>query len=282
MSQGGSITRSRFLAVISAMTAMVCLAACQPSETTAEIGDPISGLAPVNDVELYYQLHGEGTPLILLHGGLGHSGNWSEQLPVLSQHYKVVTVDSRGHGRSTMTEQQISYALMASDVVALMDYLEIERTHIVGWSDGGNIGLYLAIHHPERLLKVVASGANYSPSGIRPDIGENPKVLSHVGDAIEDYHALSPDPANWDAFFGSIGRMWATEPDFTAEQLGSIAVPVLLLDGDSDEAIYTEHTIEMASLIPTARLIFVPGTGHFGMAEKPAEFNAAILDFLVH
>ena len=237
-------------------------------------------MAPVNDAELYYQIHGEGAPLILLHGGLGHSGNWSKQLPVLSQQYKVVTVDSRGHGRSTMTEQQISYALMASDVVALMDYLEIEKAHVVGWSDGGIIGLYLAIHHPERLLKVVATGANYSPAGLRPDIGENQKFVSYIGNAIEDYQALSPDPANWDAFFGNIGQMWALEPDFTVEQMGSIAVPVLLLDGESDEAIYTEHTMEMASLIPTAKLIFVQGTGHFGMAEKPAEFNAEILNFL--
>jgi pimeloyl-ACP methyl ester carboxylesterase len=237
-------------------------------------------MAPVNDVELFYQIRGEGMPLILLHGGLGHSGHWKNQLSVLSKHYKVITVDSRGHGRSTMTEQQISFALMASDVIALMDYLEIEKAHILGWSDGGNIGLYLAIHHPERLIKVVASGANYSPSGVRSDVGENQKFLSYIGDAIEDYQALSPDPDNWDAFFGNIGQMWASEPDFTAEQLGSIAVPILLLDGESDEAVYTAHTKEMASLIPTAKLTFVPGTGHFGMWEKPSEINNAILDFL--
>jgi pimeloyl-ACP methyl ester carboxylesterase len=239
-------------------------------------------MAPVNDVELYYEIHANGTPLILLHGGLGHSGHWENQLPVLTEHYKVITVDSRGHGRSTMTEQQISFELMASDIVALMDYLGIERAHILGWSDGGNIGLYLAIHFPERLMKVVASGANYSPSGVRSDVGENQKFLSYIGDAIGDYQALSPDPANWDAFFGNIGRMWASEPDFTLDQLGSISMPVLLLDGESDEAIYTEHTIEMAGLIPTAQLIFVPGTGHFGMWEKPVEINNAILDFLAN
>jgi len=280
MSRGQLINRIQFLAVTISLTAMVCLAACQPPETPVESSEPVSGMAPANDVELYYQIHGEGSPLILLHGGLGHGGHWTNQLSDLSDNYKVITVDSRGHGRSTMSEQQISFALMASDIIALMDYLKIERAHIVGWSDGGNIGLYLAIHHPERLIKVVASGANYSPSGVRSDVGENQKFLSYIGDAIEGYQALSPDPANWDAFFGNIGQMWASEPDFTVEQLGSIAVPVLLLDGESDEAIYTEHTIEMASLIPTAQLTFVPGTGHFGMWEKPAEINSAILDFL--
>jgi pimeloyl-ACP methyl ester carboxylesterase len=229
---------------------------------------PMSAMAPANDVELYFQIHGEGTPLILLHGGLGHSGHWKNQLYFLSEHYKVIAVDSRGHGRSTMSEQQISFALMASDIVALMDYLEIERAHILGWSDGGNTGLFLAIHHPELLIKVVASGANFSPSGVRSDVGENQKFLAYVGEAMEDYQALSPDPA------------WASEPDFAVEQLSSISMPVLLLDGESDEAIYTEHTIEMASMIPTAKLTLVPGMGHFGMWEKPAEMNSAILDFL--
>jgi len=240
----------------------------------------MSGLSPANDVELYYQIHGEGTPLILLHGGLGHSGHWKNQLDLLSKHFKVISVDSRGHGRSTMSDQQISFALMASDTVALMNHLEIERAHILGWSDGGNTGLYLAIHHPERLIKVVASGSNYSPSGIRSNVGENQKFIAYIGNAVADYQALSPDPANWDALFANVGRMWSSEPDFTTEQLGGITVPVLLLDGESDEAIYTEHTIEMASLIPTAKLTFVPGTGHFGMWEKPAEMNSAILDFL--
>ena len=280
MSRGDTAVRTQLLQMTFLLIALMCIAACQPSETSVKNGEPVSGMAPANNVELHYEIYGDGTPLILLHGGLGHSGHWTNQLSTLSEHYKVIAIDSRGHGRSTMTEQQISFALMASDVVALMDYLEIERAHILGWSDGGNIGLYLAIHYPERLIKVVASGANYSPSGVRSDVAENQKFLSYIGGAMEDYQALSPNPANWDAFFANIGQMWASEPDFTVEQLGSIAVPVLLLDGESDEAIYTEHTEEMADLIPTATLTFIPGTGHFGMWEKPTEFNSIVLDFL--
>jgi pimeloyl-ACP methyl ester carboxylesterase len=260
--------------------AAVCCAACQSPEETIERSEPASGMVSVNEVELYYEVHGEGTALILLHGGLGHSGHWKYQLPALSEHYRVITVDSRGHGRSTMTEQQISYKLMTSDIVALMDYLEIERAHILGWSDGGNIGLYLAVYYPERLIKVIASGANYDPSGVRPDVGEVPSFVSFFEEATEDYQTLSPEPTNWDTLLGNLIQMWTSEPNITVEQLGSIRVPVLLLNGESDEAIYTEHTREMADLIPTARLILVPGTGHFGMWEKPIEINDAILEFL--
>ena len=271
---------TQFLTATVLIIAATCFTACQSPESSAESAGPVSGMAPVNDVELYYEIHGDGTALILLHGGLGHSGHWDNQLPVLSEHYKVITADSRGQGPSTMTEQQISYELMASDIVALMDHLGIKRAQILGWSDGGNIGLYLAINHPERLIKAIASGANYDPSGVRSDVGENQKFVSYIGEAMEDYQTLSPEPANWDAFLRNIGQMWASEPNFTVEQLGSIAMPILLLDGESDEAIYTEHTREMAGLIPTAKLTFVPGTGHFGMWEKPDEINNAVLEFL--
>ena len=280
MNRRYTVVRTPLFMLKALAVAAIYIAACQPSEQSVESTGPESGIASVNDVELYYTVQGEGTPLVLLHGGLGHSGHWENQLGVLADHYRVITVDSRGHGRSTMTDQQISYALMASDVVALMDFLGIPEAHILGWSDGGNIGLYLAIHRPDRLIKVIASGANYSPSGVRSDVGENQKFISYVGKAMEDYQSLSPNPANWEDFFGNIGQMWATEPDFTADQLGSIGVPVLLLDGESDEAIYTEHTREMASLIPTSELKFVSGTGHFGLWEKPVEMSQAILDFL--
>lgn len=270
----------QFLMTTVLILVAACIAACQPPEESVKTTGPVSGMAPVNDIELYYEIHGEGSPLVLLHGGLGHSDHWENQLGALSKDYKVITVDSRGHGRSTMTDQQISLGLMASDVVALMDFLEITKANILGWSDGGNIGLYLAIYHPERLIKVIASGANYSPFGVRPDVGENPKFVSYIGKAMEDYQTLSPSPTSWEGFLGNIGQMWASEPNFTVEQLGSIAVPVLLLDGESDEAIYTEHTREMAALIPTAKLTFISGTGHFGMWEKPVEMNNAILDFL--
>ncbi|NOZ27787.1 MAG: alpha/beta fold hydrolase [Chloroflexi bacterium] len=273
---------SRAFLVLSVLIMVVSLTACQvaPLPTATPTQTTTTGMAPVNDIQMYYEIHGDGPPLILLHGGLGNADYWENQIPVLSKQYKVIAVDSRGHGRSTVSEQPISYALMASDVLALMDYLGIEKAHILGWSDGGIIGLYLAIHHPDRLNKVIAYGANYNLSGVRADVGENEKFNNYIEKAAKDYQRLSPDPTRWDAFLENISQMWASEPNFTPEQLGSITVPMLILDGDNDEAIYTEHTKEMAALIPTAELVLIPGTGHFAMWEKPEEFNKIVLDFL--
>ena len=126
-----------------------------------------SGLAPVNDIKMYYAIFNKGgkEPVILLHGGFVSSDYWSFEVPLLSKTHKVVVVDNRGHGRSTMSEQPFSYNLMASDVLQLMDYLKIEKASIVGWSDGGIIGLILAIHHPERINKLFTYGTNYNLSG---------------------------------------------------------------------------------------------------------------------
>lgn len=270
----------RTLLALSVVATATCLTACKKTAAPVATLAPTIGLVPINDIQLYYEIHGDGTPLILLHGGLGNADYWENQIPVLSKQYQVIAVDSRGHGRSTFSEQRISFALMASDVVALMDYLSIEKTHILGWSDGGIIGLDLAINHPDRLNKVIVYGANYGPSGVRTDIGESKKFNDYIEKATEDYQTLSPDPTRWDTFMENIGQMWASEPNLTAEQLGSITVPILILDGDNDEVIYTEHTKEMASLIPTAELTLVPGTGHFAPWEKPEEFNTIVLTFL--
>jgi pimeloyl-ACP methyl ester carboxylesterase len=255
------------------------LAACQSKPVAKDVPNT-SGRASVNDIRMYYEIHGDGVPLILLHGGLGSTASWKNQIPVLSRDYQVIAVDSRGHGRSTLTEQRISYTLMTSDVVALMDYLDIEKAHILGWSDGGIIGLELAINHPERLNKVIAFGANYNPAGVRADVGENQKISDYIENAAEDYRTLSPDPKRWDEFLENIGQMWASEPNITAEQLGTITVPVLILDGDNDEFVYTEHTRDMARLIPTATLTLIPGAGHFAFGERPEETNEVILEFL--
>jgi pimeloyl-ACP methyl ester carboxylesterase len=240
-----------------------------------------SGMAPVNDIEMYYAIYGEGEPVILLHGGLGNADYWENQIADFAEFYQVIAVDSRGHGRSTMSEQSINYALMASDVLALMDYLEIEKASIVGWSDGGIIGIDIAINHPERLNKVVAYGANYNVSGVRTDIGESERFNAYIEQTIADYAELSPNPDGLDAFIENISTMWATEPAYSAEQLGAITTPILVLDGRNEEAIYTEHTVEMALLIPTAELTLIPDTGHFAMWEQPERFNSIVLSYLL-
>lgn len=258
----------------------LALAACQPIQRPAESSEAVGQMAEINGVQIYYEVHGSGPILILLHGGLGNAGYWYNQIPVLAKDYTVVAMDSRGHGRSTFDDVQISYSVMAADVLALMDLLKIDKADIVGWSDGGIIGIDLAIHHPERLNKVVAFGANYNPSGVNPDIGTNERFNAYIEQAAGDYQKLAADPSKWDAFLANISNMWATEPNYTPEQLGTITTPILVLDGEEEEAILTEHTVEMQSLIPGSELHLIPGTGHFAMWEKPEEFNQIILDYL--
>jgi pimeloyl-ACP methyl ester carboxylesterase len=241
-----------------------------------------SGMAPVNDIEMYYATYGDpaNPPLILVHGGLGNADHFVNQIPAFSEQYYVITPDSRGHGRSTMSDQQIGYALMASDVLALMDYLGIESANLVGWSDGGIIGLDIAIHHPERLIKLVTYGANYNPSAALPGIDTNERFNAYIEMSAGDYARLSPDPDNFDAFLENIGNMWATEPNYTVEEMSSITVPTLILDGLLEEVINPSHDLEMAELIPTADLYLMGGIGHFAMWDKTEEFNHIVLDYL--
>ena len=222
-----------------------------------------TGFAPVSDIRMYYEIHGDGTPLILLHGGLGSAENWGKQIPALSKQYKVIALESRGHGRSTYSEKPIGYSLMASDVIAAMDFLGIRKAHVLGWSDGGIISLDLAINHPDRLIRVIAYGANYDASGFRADFSENEVVKRGIEKSSADYQRLSPTPQQWETFLANIGNMWASEPHFSPDQLRSIRVPMLILAGDNDEGVLTEHTNEMARLIPTAELTFMSDTGHY-------------------
>lgn len=272
-----------FVVALSVFIVLLLAGVIAAQESTPELPPATeSGLAPINDIQMYYATYGDpaNPPLILLHGGLGNADYFVNQIPAFSEDYYVITADSRGHGRSTMSEQQIGYALMASDVLALMDYLNIESADLVGWSDGGIIGLDIAINHPERLHKLVAYGANYNPSGVRSDVGDNARFNAYIEMAAGDYARLSPDPDNFDTFLENIGNMWATEPNYTEEQMRGITVPTLILDGIEEEAIYPEHDLEMAMLIPNADLVLMGGVGHFAMWEATDEFNEIILAFL--
>ena len=237
--------------------------------------------AKINGIDIYYEVYGEGDPVLLLHSGLANGDYWVNVIPAITDAgYQVIVMDSRGHGRSSFDETLISYEVMADDVLALMDHLEIDKFDLVGWSDGGIIGLELAIHHPERLKKVVAYGANFDPTGVRLDINENAYWNAFVERASEDYQRLSPHPERWDEFLGNISNMWATEPNYTEEQLRSITTPFLILDGAKEEAIDLNQTKLMALLIPGAELEIMPDTGHFAAFEQPEEFARIVLDFL--
>lgn len=238
-----------------------------------------SGMAPVNGIRMYYALYGSGPPVLLIHGGLGHGDIWGFQVPALSKDHTVIVADSRGHGRSTRSDQPFSYAQMADDYVALLDYLKIDKVALVGWSDGGIIGLDIAIRHPERLSRLFAFAANYTTDGGR-NVTDNSTFNAYIERARRDYVSLSPTPDEFDAFVKQISRMWATEPNYSQEQLRSIRVPTTIFDGDHDEAIKPEHTREIAALIPGAKLVILKDASHFAMWQQPDKFNAAVRNFL--
>ena len=238
-----------------------------------------SGYAPVNGIKIWYAVFGSGTPVILLHGGLASANYWGELVPALAPHYRVVVMDSRGHGRSSRDARPYGYDLMASDVLALMDFLKIDKAALVGWSDGAIIGLDMAIHHPERLSRLFAFAANSDPSGVK-DVNQSPVFTAFIARARNEYEKLSPTPTEYDAFLAQITKMWETQPNWTADDLTGVKVPTWIVDADHDEAIKRENTLFMADHILNSGLLIEPQVSHFAFLQDPEQFNADVLHFL--
>lgn len=238
------------------------------------------GRLKIADVELYHATYGDGQPVLLLHGGMGHSNYWGHQVAALAQHHRVIVLDSRGHGRSTLSPQRLSYRLMADDVARTLDALGIRRTAIVGWSDGGIVGLELAMRLPDRVDRLLAFGANFNLQGLRPQGAQSATFTQYAERCRLDYAALSPTPANWQRLLDDLRRMWGSSPTWTAPQLATIRVPTTILGAAHDEIIPREHTQELAVAIPGARLTIMPGVSHFAMLQDPARFNAELAAFL--
>lgn len=239
-----------------------------------------SGFARVNGIDMYYAIYGSGDPVLFIHGGLSSSDYWVHQVSELAKAHKVIVADSRGHGRSTRTADPIGYDLMASDYVALLDYLRIERTALVGWSDGGIIGIDIAMTHPERLTKLFAHAANVTVEGLKPETPIIATPASAMTPTPISYDPPSSDLSDKAAFAADIHRMWYSEPNWTAEQLEQIRVPTAIVIGDRDEAIRFDHAEYMASVIPGAKLIVLKDAGHLALLQQPAAYNKAIEDFL--
>ena len=249
---------------------------------TPTLPKPVTGgYAPVNGIKIWYATFGRGKPIVLLHGGLANADYWGHQVRALEGHYRVIVMDSRGHGRSTRNAAPFGYDLMASDVLGVMDDLKIRKAAIIGWSDGAIIGLDIAMHHPERVTKLFAFAANSDPSGVA-DIAKSPVFNAYIARARKEYEKLSPTPTQYDAFLAQIEKMWATQPHWTAADLHSIKVPVWIVDADHDEAIKRENTEFMAAQIPDAGLLIQPDVSHFSFLQDPDQFNADLLHFLRH
>lgn len=230
--------------------------------------------APVNDLNMYYELHGDGPPLLLLHGG---SGSIPEKwIPFFTPLFRVMAPEQMGHGRTAdVIDRPFHYHDMAEDTLELMRQLGIESTVVVGYSDGGIIGLDMAIHHPERVIKLAVTGANARFEGYTTENQEFARSFDPVSQPVsEKYAELSPDGAeHWPVVLGRLKPMWAAEPSFTNEELQSIGAPTLLVIGDRD-IVTPEHAVEMFRTIPEAQLCVVPNAAHGTMPQE------AVLRFL--
>lgn len=238
-----------------------------------------TGYAPVHGIKIWYAEFGHGSPVILLHGGLANAEYWGIQVRALEGRYRVIVMDSRGHGRSTRNAAPFGYDLMAEDVLGLMGYLHIPKAAIVGWSDGAIIGIDLAIHHPDRLTSLFAFAANSDPSGVQ-DVSKSAVFNRFIGRARREYPQLSSTPRDYDTFLEQITKMWATQPHFTATELERIKVRTWIVDADHDEAITRANTLFMADHIPGSGLLILPQVSHFAFLQDPAIFDAALLHFL--
>jgi pimeloyl-ACP methyl ester carboxylesterase len=218
--------------------------------------------------------------VVLLHGGLGHGGNWGYQVPTLVRAgYRVVVVDSRGHGRSTRDSRPFSYELLGSDVLAVMDMLGLARAALVGWSDGGCTALILGRSAPERIAGVFFFACNMDASGTKP-FQATPVVDRCFRRHVADYARLSTTPDEFQTFFEAVGLMQRTQPNYSAHDLAEIQVPVTIALGEHDEFIKREHAEYLAESIPNAQLVILPNVSHFAPLQRPREFNRAVLAFL--
>jgi pimeloyl-ACP methyl ester carboxylesterase len=238
------------------------------------------GYVDHDGARIWYATYGSGSPVILLHGGLGHSGNWGYQVPTLvSSGHRAVLIDSRGHGRSTRDLRPFMYELMASDVVAVMDALHLEKAAFVGWSDGACIALILAMKASARVAGVFYFGCNMDPSGAK-EIVPAPILDRCFGRHAKDYAQLSATPDQFKAFAAAVGLMQKTQPNYSARDMAAIHVPVAIVQSEHDEFIKPEHAEYLARSIPGAELILLPGVSHFAPLQRPEQFNSVMRAFL--
>ena len=233
-------------------------------------------------IRIYYEERGWGRALVLLHGGPGDGTQFARQVRAFQRRYRVIVPDLCAQGRTTDRPGPLTYHAMAEDVVALLDRLGVRRADVMGWSDGGNVGLDLAIHHPDRVLHLVTFGANFRPDGLTPeqvDWGEDASA-DDFGPAVWlAYRRLAPDPSHYEAAMNKILAMWRVEPRFSLAELHSIRARTLVAAGEHD-FVRPEHTAALARAIPGARLWIVPGASHFVVLERPDLVDRTVLDFL--
>jgi pimeloyl-ACP methyl ester carboxylesterase len=244
------ITRSLSGIILAASTV-----AFAQTSTTAELK---SGYAPVDGLKMYYELHGTGEPLILLHGGLGSSDMFSEIMPQLSKKRQIIAVDLQAHGRTADINRPLSYEAMADDVAALIHYLKVEKADVMGYSVGGEVALRTAIQHPEVVRKLVIVSATFSRDGWYPEIvaGMTKMGADSAGSMKQTpmyqlYAHIAPNPEDSLVLHTKLGEMVSKDYDWSKD-VPTIKAPTLLVFGDAD-AVRTAHAVEFFEILGGAR-----------------------------
>jgi pimeloyl-ACP methyl ester carboxylesterase len=256
---------------------------------------PQTGYAPVNGLDMYYEVHGSGgVPVVLLHGAYMSTGAMQWLLSDLARSRQVIAVDLQGHGRTADVDRPLQYEQMADDVAALMDHLGIDQADITGYSMGGGVGLQLAIRHPERVRKLVAMSTGFRLDGMYPEVIAGiaeitPEVFYGTPWYDENYAAVAPRPEDFPVLVEKLKRLDAEAFDWSQEIAG-IAAPTLLVFGDAD-VLRPEHMVELFGLLgggvpgdltglPKARLAVLPGTTHVTVMNRGDWLLPMITEFL--
>jgi pimeloyl-ACP methyl ester carboxylesterase len=255
-----------------------------------------SGHIDVGALELYHERHGEGPPLVLLHGAFGTIEScFAELLPALARDFEVVAVELQGHGHTRDISRPLTYEGMAGDVAALLEALEIARARLVGYSMGGAVGLELALERPELIERLVfAGGASFDPDGEYPELQASFESFDpHELDGSrwhEAYRQVAPDPDGWTSLVVKLNELDRSGHSWSRERLAGMRAPTLLINGDSD-IVRPEHVVEMFRLLgggvpgnlvgmPQSQLALLPGTTHEGVLDRVDWLSSMILAFL--
>jgi len=254
-----------------------------------------TGYAPVNGLEMYYELHGEGRPLVMLHGNLSTIGvDFGGIIPSLAKGRQVIGVEQQAHGHTADIDRPLRIRLWADDTVALLGHLGIGQADVFGYSSGSAVAMQLAIEHPELVGKLVLASFSYRLDGLHPGLMDNIGALQpeHLaGTPFEqDYARVAPNPGDWPKLIEKIKDMDADLPEWTADDLRGVAAPAMLIYGDSD-IVQPEHMAETFRLLgggvvgdlaglPRSRLAVLPGTTHVTLVQRAEWLAPMVGEFL--
>ena len=233
--------------------------------------------AEVNGIKMYYEEYGQGMPLVIIHGNGGNINIMGHQIQYFSKYYRCIIADSRAHGKSGIGTGRLTYEVMANDWAALLDQLKIDSAYVLGWSDGGILGLLLAIHHPKKVSKLAAMGAN-----LRPDTSAvyswTVPMLADMTRLTDSMIRIKNTSQNWEVMKKHLDLM-INQPHISLSELRTITCPVLVMAGDKD-VIREENTVEIYQNIPKSHLCIFPGETHLIPISDPDLFNATVYKFL--